>query len=79
MAIRTTDPPDTALGRVVRRHRSAVRSVVARHGASNVRLFGSVARGDEEPDSDIDPVVDLPETTSLLELIAFASRAHRTP
>ncbi|MGH3917626.1 MAG: nucleotidyltransferase domain-containing protein [Pseudonocardiaceae bacterium] len=71
VATRTVDPPDTALGRVVRRHRSAVRSVAARHGAISVRLFGSVARGEEEPHSDIDLVVDLPDTISLLELIAL--------
>lgn len=71
VATRPVDPPDTVLGGVVRRHRSAVRSVAARHGASNVRLFGSVARGEEEPDSDIDLVVDVPETISLLELIAL--------
>ncbi len=36
-----------------------------------MRLFGSVARGEDLPDSDIDLVVDLPATTSLLELIAL--------
>jgi predicted nucleotidyltransferase len=71
VATRPVDPPNTALGRAVRRHRSAVRSVAARHGAVSVRLFGSVARGEEEPDSDIDLVADLPETISLLELIAL--------
>ena len=30
-----------------------------RSGASNVRLFGSVARGEERPDSDIDLLIDL--------------------
>jgi predicted nucleotidyltransferase len=45
--------------------------VAARHGATNPRLFGSVARGQDEPDSAVDLVVDLPETTSLLELIAL--------
>ncbi|MGH3937643.1 MAG: nucleotidyltransferase family protein [Pseudonocardiaceae bacterium] len=34
-------------------------------------MFGSVARGQDEPRSDVDLVVDLPETTSLLELIAL--------
>lgn len=63
--------PTTARARAVRHHRSAVCRVAARHGATNVRLFGSVARGDDEPDSDIDFVVDLPPTTSLLELIAL--------
>ncbi len=71
VAARAADLPDTALGRVVCRHRSAVRSVAARHGATGVRLFGSVARGEEGQDSDIDLVVDLPEAISLLELIAL--------
>lgn len=62
---------DTAVGRALRRHRSALRSVVAKYGATNVRLFGSVARGDDGLDSDVDLVVDLPEDTSLLELIAL--------
>jgi len=33
--------------------------VLRRYGASNPRLFGSVARGDAGPDSDIDLLVDL--------------------
>lgn len=71
VATRPLAPPDTALGQALRRHRGALRTVAARHGATNLRLFGSVARGEEEPDSDIDLVVDLPETISLLELIAL--------
>ena len=33
--------------------------MLRRYGASHPRLFGSVARGDAEPDSDIDILVDL--------------------
>ncbi|WP_211252540.1 nucleotidyltransferase family protein [Prauserella rugosa] len=36
-----------------------VSAVVQRYGASNPRVFGSVARGDAGPDSDIDIIVDL--------------------
>ena len=64
-------PPDTSLGQMVCHHRADLRAVAARHGATNLRLFGSVARGQDEPHSDVDLVVDLPETTSLLELIAL--------
>lgn len=32
--------------------------IAARHGAYNVRIFGSVARGEAGPDSDIDMLVD---------------------
>ena len=36
----------------------AVLQIAARHGASNVRLFGLVARGEKRPDSDIDLLID---------------------
>jgi len=38
--------------------RQAVLDLAAKHGASNVRIFGSVARGEARPDSDIDLLVD---------------------
>ena len=41
------------------RQRDVVLDIAARHGASNVRLFGSVARGEERPDSDVDLLIDL--------------------
>ena len=40
-------------------NRAALLEVVSRYGASNARLFGSVARGDARPDSDVDVLVDL--------------------
>jgi predicted nucleotidyltransferase len=43
--------------------------VVARqHGIVNVRIFGSVARGDDNPQSDIDFLVDLEEGRTLFDL-----------
>ncbi|MFC8921988.1 helix-turn-helix domain-containing protein [Cellulosimicrobium sp. NPDC057127] len=46
----------------LRAHRDEVRAVIRRNGGRNPRLFGSVARGDDTPTSDIDIVVDvLPE------------------
>src|SRR5487761_2615033 len=41
------------------RQRTAIRQIAARHGASNLRVFGSVARGEERPDSDVDLLIDL--------------------
>ena len=50
-------------------HRETIRSVVARHDASNPRIFGSVCRGDDAEGSDIDLLVDpIIGTTSLLSL-----------
>jgi uncharacterized protein len=53
----------------LRANRSRIRRVAHRHGASNVRIFGSVARGEDRPDSDIDLLVDLDvRTRGLLPL-----------
>ena len=60
--------PDTPVGRRLRRHRRAILASAARHGASDIRVFGSVARGEDRPDSDIDLVVDLDPTAGLLTL-----------
>ena len=43
----------------------------ARHGARNVRVFGSTVRGDAGPQSDIDLLVDVEAGRTLLDLIAF--------
>lgn len=43
----------------LRRHRAAIRSLARSERASNVRVFGSVARGDSTATSDYDLVVDL--------------------
>jgi len=48
-----------ALRDEIHQRRDVVLRIAARHGASNVRLFGSVARGEERPDSDIDLLIDL--------------------
>lgn len=39
--------------------RGEILSLAARHGATNVRVFGSVARGEDDAASDIDILVDL--------------------
>ncbi len=47
-----------------REHRDEIPRMAARHGAGNVRLFGSVARGEETPESDGDLLIDvIGETT----------------
>jgi predicted nucleotidyltransferase len=42
--------------------------IAAGYGASNVRIFGSVARGDASPSSDIDFLVDLAPDRTLMDL-----------
>ncbi|MBI4165795.1 MAG: nucleotidyltransferase family protein [Acidobacteria bacterium] len=48
--------------------RDEILRIAARHGAYNVRVFGSVARSDMRPDSDIDFLVDLEPGRSLFDL-----------
>lgn len=48
--------------------RAEILTLAARHGARNVRVFGSVARGDARPDSDIDILVDMEPGRSLFDL-----------
>ena len=60
--------PDTPLGRRLRQRRRQLLAAAAKYGATNVRVFGSVARGEDTPDSDIDILVDLSPRSSLITL-----------
>ena len=44
--------------------RDDICTIAAKHGAFNIRIFGSVVRGEAGPDSDIDFLVDAGPTTS---------------
>lgn len=55
----------------VRSQREAILGVAAKHGARNVRIFGSVARGEAGPQSDVDVLVDFEPGRSLLDLVGF--------
>ncbi|MBL8930490.1 MAG: helix-turn-helix domain-containing protein [Kineosporiaceae bacterium] len=61
-------PLNGPIGRIVRQRRRDLVAAASAHGASNLRVFGSVARGQERPDSDIDLLVDLPPSVGLLGL-----------
>lgn len=56
------------VGQRLRRRRQDVISAAAAHGVSGLRVFGSVARGEDRADSDVDLLVDLPEHMSLFGL-----------
>jgi uncharacterized protein len=49
---------------LVRAKREEIQRIAANHGARNVRVFGSVARGDARPDSDVDFLIDVEPVTS---------------
>lgn len=54
--------------KVVQSKREDILRLAARRGARNVRLFGSLARGEAGPGSDVDFLVDLEPGRSLLDL-----------
>ena len=62
---------DLTVGDTIREKREAILRIAARHGASQVRLIGSVARGEARPDSDVDLLVTWSEGTSLLDQAAL--------
>ena len=44
--------------------REEIRQIAAKHGVSNIRLFGSVSRGESKPESDVDFLIDVTSETS---------------
>ena len=56
----------------LRRRRHEILAIASAHGASNVRVFGSVARGEQDDDSDLDLIVDMDEDRSLFDLGGLA-------
>lgn len=51
--------------------RPQIMEAAARHGAKNIRVFGSVARGEDRPDSDVDFLVEMEPERHLLDRIAL--------
>jgi uncharacterized protein len=61
------------LRELVEAHRDEIKVIVARHHGRSVAVFGSVARGDEGPDSDIDFLVELAPGTRPFEILALGA------
>ena len=59
------------LNQLIQEKRQAILEIAAKHGAYNVRLFGSVARGEADEASDVDILVELEPNRSLLDLGGF--------
>jgi len=59
--------PSTAL----EKHRDAIRSVVESNSATNARVFGSVVRGADLEDSDLDILIDPTDSTTLFDIGAI--------
>ncbi len=59
------------LSELLREKRDEILRIAAQHGATNVRVFGSLARGEARPNSDVDILITLAPDRSLLDLIAL--------
>ncbi len=59
------------INELLKNKREEILRVAARHGASNVRIFGSVARGDQDEKSDLDLLVTMETGRSLLDHAAL--------
>ena len=57
--------------RLLEESREKILRIATRYGARNVRVFGSVARGEERPGSDVDFLVTFDADRSLLDHIAL--------
>lgn len=57
---------------VLAEHRAEIRTLAGRHKALDIRVFGSVARGDDHPGSDVDLLVRFAPDASLLDQAALA-------
>lgn len=61
---------------VIGAYRDELVALAAEHGLTNVRVFGSVQRGEDGPGSDIDLLVTVRPHTGLLTIAAFARKAE---
>lgn len=66
-----TDARATPLRDLVEARREEIKAIVARHHGRSVAIFGSVARGEERPDSDIDFLVELASDTRPIEILSI--------
>jgi uncharacterized protein len=67
------DKPDGLSSVLASLKREDINRIAAAHGARNVRVFGSVGRGESTDSSDLDLLVDMSEGRSLLDLVALGA------
>lgn len=55
----------------LQQHRAAIRQIVERNHAKNARIFGSVLRGEDTDESDLDILIDTTDETTLFDIGAI--------
>jgi len=68
--------PTSPLGELVVAHRAQLLAAAERRNASDVRLFGSIARGEDTRESDVDLLVQLNTNARPLDLLSLACDAE---
>jgi predicted nucleotidyltransferase len=63
---------------LLRQRKPEILAIAALHGVVNVRVFGSVARGEDSESSDIDLLVSMDKNRSLYDLIGFQQDIEKT-
>ena len=56
--LKGTKNQNSTINRLIEEQREQIIAISAKHGASNIRIFGSVARGEADKNSDLDLLVD---------------------
>ena len=59
------------IDRTLKEKRDQILTIANRYGARNVRIFGSIVRGEGKRDSDLDVLVELEYGRSLLDIVAI--------
>jgi predicted nucleotidyltransferase len=57
-----------AIEQILKQKREDILKIASRYGAKKVRVFGSLVRGEDRPDSDVDFLIELEEGRSLMDL-----------
>lgn len=68
------DPLTGPRGTVLAANRESIWRVLHEYGIANAQVFGSAARGDDRPESDIDLMVDFPPGTTLIDIAELKHR-----
>lgn len=68
-----------SLEELLQTRREDILQIARKYGASNVRIFGSVARGEADSESDIDLLADMEKGRSLLDLGGLLIDLQETP
>lgn len=61
----------TGIEALIAERRTDILRIAHEHGASRVRVFGSVARGESGPDSDLDLLIDMGSGRDLFDIVAI--------